>query len=173
MENKDQPQSQPQDNQQPIINSESPVKPMPLNERPKHGKRYPNGQKLAVLAMKGNGSAKEVSQQFGIGEKTVNRIWNDPEFADLSPTTVSKIKKGLGGLFYRRAFEAAATIDQDKLNASSALQLATVSGIMTEKARLMEGLSTENHSHAGFIGNLEIDREKIMRRLDSLEEKPE
>ena len=39
---------------------------------------------------------------------------------------------------------------------------------MTEKGRLMEGLSTENVSHRGFMDGLNSEKEKIMERLKDL-----
>lgn len=145
--------------------------PKPTKEYDKkvHGKRYPITNKVAIMALKDASlSVRQVARLAHVSERQVYRVWNDPEINDLVPDVVSKVKKGLGGLFYKRSLEATLSIDQEKLDESSALQLATVAGIMTEKGRLMEGLSTENVSHRGVIENLDSERVEIMKRIQNL-----
>lgn len=143
-----------------------------------HGKRYPLAQKIAIKSMQslvddGSMTVTDVAKHSGTTRMQVYRVWDDPSLEELSPTVVSKTKKGLSGIFYKRALESTMNMTQLKFDQASLLQLATVAGIMTEKGRLMEGLSTENHSHLGFIGNLEADREKLMKRLDNVDGKTE
>jgi len=136
-----------------------------------HGKRYTIGQKLAIKALQNSGlSAREAGPMADVDSHTVIRIWNDPELDDLSPQVVGKVKSGLGGLFYKRALGAALAISPEMLLQSSALQLATVAGIMTEKGRLMDGLSTENVSFRGLSQSIDSDRAKIMERIEALGE---
>lgn len=135
-----------------------------------HGKRYSIAQKLAIKALQNSQvSSHEAATILDSTPKTIRRIWEDKELDDLSPNIVNRVKTGLGGLFYKRALESTLAISAEKLSQSSALQLATVAGIMTEKGRLMEGMSTENISFKGVASNIEEDRKKLMDRLNGLD----
>lgn len=137
-----------------------------------HGNRYSLAQKLAIKAIQSaEVSSTHAATILKANPRTIQRIWNDPELEELVPQSVGKIKTGLGGLFYKRALGAALTITPEKLAQSSALQLATVAGIMTEKGRLMEGLSTENVAFKGVAASIDEDRQKLMKRLEDLEGK--
>jgi hypothetical protein len=139
-------------------------------DKKSHGKRYSLAHKLAIKALQSaEVSSKEAAAVLGSSPATVRRLWQDPELDDLSPNVVSKVKMGLGGLFYKRALGASLAITPEKLSQSTALQLATVAGIMTEKGRLMEGLSTENLSFRGVAASIDEDRKKLMDRLKELE----
>jgi hypothetical protein len=136
-----------------------------------HGKRYTIAQKLAIKALQNTGLSPHEAQPIaGADRSTIIRIWEDKELDDLSPAIVNKVKSGLGGLFYKRALGATLAISEQKLSESSALQLATVAGIMTEKGRLMDGLSTENVSFRGLSQSIDSDRAKIMERIQALTE---
>lgn len=143
-------------------------------DRKVHGKRYPLAQKIAIKAMQsladsGQMTVTDVAKNAGTTRMQVYRVWEDPELEDLSPEVVNKTKKGLTGLFYKRAMQATLHMTEDKFKQSNLLQLATVSGIMTEKARLSEGLSTENVAHKGLIDTLSSDRDKLMERMQNME----
>ena len=133
-----------------------------------HGKRYAPAVKLAIKSLQGSVSVDEAAALTGANRNTIVRAWEDPELEDLSPSVVRKTKIGLGGLFYKRALESSLAISAEKLSQSSALQLATVAGIMTEKGRLMEGLSTDNVSFRGVSQSIDEDRNKIMKRISEL-----
>ena len=144
-------------------------KPKPTYDKKVHGNRFSVAQKLAIRALKDSGMSEHQAQPIaGASRGTITRIWNDPELDDLSPQIVNKVKSGLGGLFYKRALGASLAISPEKLEASSALQLATVAGIMTEKGRLMEGLSTENLSFRGVAQSIDDDRQKLMQKMNDL-----
>ena len=150
-------------------------KPKKNYDKKIHGKRYPKVHDIAIKAMKdfvdnGQMTVTDVARQTNSSRMKVYRVWEDPELDDLSTSVVSKTKKGLTGLFYKRALEATKAISPSKLDQASALQLATVAGIMTEKGRLMENLSTENVSHRGFIDNLNEEKDKIVERLKQLDD---
>lgn len=134
-----------------------------------HGKRMPLTSKIAVMAMKESGmTATDVAKATKVHVSTIIRAWDNPELEDLSPSIVQKTKRGLGGLFYKRALESTLAINSEKLEQASALQLATVAGIMTEKGRLMEGLSTDNVSFRGISQSIEEDRAKLMSRVNEI-----
>ena len=153
---------------QPQQSTSPQIPPIPTYDKKKHGKRYPPAVKLAMKALKGSVSAEQAAVLSGCDRETIVRAWQDPELEDLSPSVVRTIKTGLGGLFYKRALESSLAISAEKLSESSALQLATVAGIMTEKGRLMEGLSTDNISFKGVTQSIEEDRTKIMKRIAEL-----
>lgn len=118
-----------------------------------------------MQALKGSVSADEAAALTGSSRDTIVRAWENEDLKDLSPSVVRTIKTGLGGLFYKRALESSLAISAEKLSQSSALQLATVAGIMTEKGRLMEGLSTDNVSFRSVSQSIDEDRAKITKRM--------
>jgi len=135
----------------------------------KHGNRLKLTDKVSIAAMKESGmSAMEIANATNSHVSTIYRVWEDPELSDLAPSSVRSIKTGLGGLFYKRALQSTLSISSEKLSQSSALQLATVAGIMTEKGRLMEGLSTDNVSFRGISQSIDEDRAKLMAKLNDL-----
>lgn len=141
----------------------------PSYDKKKHGKRLGLPAKIAIAAMKDSGmSATNAAKASNVHISTIIRAWDNPELEDLSPSIVRKTKIGLGGLFYKRALESTLAISPIKLEQASALQLATVAGIMTEKGRLMEGLSTDNVSFRGISQSIDEDRNKIMKRIADL-----
>ncbi len=151
-----------------------PNQPTPPKIVPQFPKRFYRKMslptKIAVMAMKDTGmTATAAGKLARVHKSTIVRAWNNPELDDLTPTNVQRTKIGLGGLFYKRALESTLSISQEKLSQSSALQLATVAGIMTEKGRLMEGLSTENVSFRGVAASIDEDRKKLMDKLRELE----
>lgn len=148
------------------------IKRKPRNyDKKVHGKRYTIGQKLAIKALQDAGlSAQEVAPLADVDRHTVVRIWNDPELDDLSPQVVGKVKTGLNGLFYKRSLQALLAMTPEKYESASLLQIATTSGIMVDKARLMDGLSTENVSFRGLSQSIDSDRAKIMERIEALGE---
>jgi hypothetical protein len=146
-----------------------PSKPKRNYDKKVHGKRYNLATKIAIAAMQGTGlSATQAAAATGAHISTISRAWDNPELAELTPQVVQKTKSGLGGLFYKRALGSLLELTHEKLRESSALQLATTAGIMVDKARLMEGLSTENVSFRGVTEAIESDREKLMKRIEEL-----
>ena len=154
---------------------ESPTKPP--RDKSVHGNRLKLTDKVAIAAMKESGmSAMSIAKATDAHVATIYRVWDNPELKDLAPSVVRNIKTGLGGLFYKRSLESTLAISPEKLAQSSALQLATVAGIMTEKGRLMEGLSTENIGFKDVSQSINEDRNKIMKRIaeisgDTLDDK--
>ena len=146
------------------------IPPIQFKQRLKHGNRLKQTDKVAIMAMKEAGmTAMEAANATDSHVSTIYRAWENPELKDLAPSVVRSIKTGLGGLFYKRGLESTLAISPEKLSQSSALQLATVAGIMTEKGRLMEGLSTDNISFKGVTQSIEEDRAKIMARFKDIE----
>lgn len=136
----------------------------------KHGKRYSLASKLGVAAMAQAGfSRHEIAASSDMAPSTVYSVTTDKRFKILQSSEVEAIKRSLLGLTYQTGLRAEMAISDEKLAASSALQLKTISAISIDKGRLMSGESTSNLSHGGFIGSLDIDRQKLMDRLSALD----
>lgn len=118
---------------------------MKLSNKKSNGNRLNHIEKVAIKSLLSIGkSGYSISKETGISQATIGLIRKDPTI--LPQHQVDAIKKGLTGNLYNTAHRAIETIDQEKLNQASALQLATVAGITIEKARLMENQSTSNVS---------------------------
>lgn len=146
--------------------------PASLTNKKVHGNRFKLTPKLAAAALVQSGtvSVRQAAQELGMSERTLYRVKNDPEIMDLHANEVSEIKDALTKLTYKRSFESLKSINQNKLDSSSALQLMTVAAIGIEKGRLMEGLSTENVSHRGVMQTLESDRQRLADKIKTLED---
>ena len=134
------------------------------------GNRLKPIQKLAINALLKTGhTPTEISRLNGVDRTTVYNVMRDPRFRVLPSQEVNEIKKSLTGMTYKTAIQAEMTIDQEKLDKSSALQLMTIAAIGIEKGRLMENLSTENIAHGNVMQSIENDRVKIMDKIKALE----
>lgn len=159
-----------------ISNKDKPIQPNPIPpisprkyDKKVHGKRYSVATRLAIKALQNSGmSAEQVAPLTDAHPKTIVRIWEDKELDDLSPQAVSKVKTGMQGLFYKRGLQGLLSMTPEKYSEASLLQIATTVGIMTEKGRLMDGLSTENIGFRNVTEHIESDRTKIMQRLAEL-----
>ena len=149
--------------QQPVEQSNSSKK--------SHGNRFKIPVKLSVKAMQNSGmSVREVSKVSGMSVGTVFNVWHDPELDDLKPEVVERTKKGMTGLFYKRGLEALLAMKPEKFDNANLSSLAIVSGIMTEKGRLLEGLSTSTLSVANLMQNFDNDRSIIMAKIKALDD---
>jgi transposase-like protein len=140
-------------------------------EKQSHGKRYSLARKLAIKARVESGeSVSTIAREEQIGRRTVYDVMRDARVKLLDKNQVSSIKRSLIGDTYSNAWRAQQKITDAKLDASSALQLMTISAIGIDKGRLMEGLSTENVSHRGVVENIDNDRRKLMDEITKLRE---
>lgn len=136
----------------------------------KNGKRYSVAERLGVSAMADAGmSRSQIAKSSNMSESTVYSVMRDSRFKILKSAEVNSIKESLLGLTYETGLRAELAITDAKLEQASALQLKTISAISIDKGRLMSGESTANLSHGGFIGSLDIDRQKLMDRLSALD----
>jgi len=122
-----------------------PLKPLKPLEAVKKEKRY-TGDRIAparayaIRALVDSGySKKEICKREHVSINTVRAIQNSNRF---DPARVDSIKQNLAAKWYQTADSAIDNIDATKLKQSSALQLATVAAISTDKARLIEGKAT-------------------------------
>lgn len=80
-----------------------------------------------------------------------------------NPEVVERIKKYAASHWWLIKHNALMAITPEKLEESSALQLATIAGISTEKARLIEGDSTSN---VHLINQTDQELENDITRLE-------
>jgi len=117
--------------------------PIPTAAKPKKrntGERMAPARAYAIRALVESGfNKREICKREHVSINTVNAIKNSPRF---DPQRVDRIKQNLSAQWYDTGHRALNEISDQKLSESSALQLATVAAISTDKARLIEGKST-------------------------------
>ena len=101
---------------------------------------------LALLASN-EGKVKPTAESIGVDPRTVRR-WRDTIASGKTSIGVGRQKslqkkKALVDLWEDLAHRAIGAIDESKLKTSTAKDLATITGISTEKMRLLRGESTE------------------------------
>lgn len=108
--------------------------------------RMSTGRKFAIRAMLESGlSQSKIAALEGISKSTVHDIAHDPEIAELDPKIVGKTKAMMAGrayLFADRAISKAG--EEDRMDKMNSYQLTVMGSIMIDKARLLDGLSTDN-----------------------------
>lgn len=86
---------------------------------------------------------KEVMAEFGVSGNVVSSVRKSQRF---SKAHLTALKNNLPNAFAQIAHESLATITPEKLSACSAPQLMMVSGVATDKMRLLSDQSTANIS---------------------------
>jgi|GEM_PF-6798969 len=108
------------------------------------GKRYTPVEKLAVAAMlKAGKTPTEIERESGIDRSTVYDVKKDKRYQIIDDKKLDDIKRSLLGMTFQTAHRAQEKITDDKLDASSALQLMTISAIGIDKGRLMSDMATQ------------------------------
>jgi hypothetical protein len=127
--------------------------PQPVSYR-----RLTTGRKIAIKAMLDSGfPERQIAALENVSPATVNNIRHDPELQDLSPSIVEKTKSMLASRAYVMADRSISkAAEEDRLDKMNSYQLTVMGSIMIDKARLMEGMSTENlalHSVSEHLKN--------------------
>ena len=122
-------------------------------------------------------STTQISNALNIPYNTLASWFNgDPDnFQDnVVSEYAERIKQSLQSSLILKANKCfTASVLDSKLEASSTLQLATAGSIMVDKARLLGGESTENHSHFHWSRNKkdvskQVDKdEQLLNQLES------
>lgn len=104
------------------------------------------GKKIAILAMLQNGiPAWQVAMMEGVSKTTVRSIELDPYLQQLKPEIVEGTRKMLASRFYLLSDKSVdKASDDEKMDKMSAYQLTMMAAVAVDKARLMDGQSTEN-----------------------------
>lgn len=124
------------------------------------------GRKLAIVGDLAKGmTVPQVAKKYGLGRAAVIRVAQDPELYGITDkSAVSMTKKLLSSRFYQLADLALSHIDPDKLRKMDPYRLAFMSAIALDKARLLEGESTENLSFKGLALNIHATLENLKER---------
>jgi hypothetical protein len=131
------------------------------------GNRLPESKLFAIKGLLEAGySCRRTAAMARCSLSTVIAVKRRPE---LDPDVVTNIKRHLSGKFYRIADESLDGITDEKLQKASAPQLMTMAAIGIDKARLIEGQTTERTEFVNWtdrqleaeIAQLEAELEKI------------
>ncbi len=126
------------------------------------GERMAPARAYAIRALADSGYSKtEICKREHISLNTIKAIQKSDKF---DPARVDRIKHNLAAKWYQTADSAIDNIDATKLKASSALQLATVAAISTDKARLIEGKAT---SRTEYLDVADVALNDEIARLES------
>ena len=152
-----------------------------LKDKSKNGLRYKDESRAICFALRSAGlSQKQIADSLKISKSTVH-VWlnavrqDDERFNDL----VERIKTGLPNKAYFLANTVMSSINDDDIKKASLLQKTTAAGIMIDKARLIDGQSTENQAVwvkkditiKTKVDNLEAKRLAIEADIQRLESK--
>jgi hypothetical protein len=133
-----------------------------LTNRPQGpGKRLTLSEKLVIRAERKAGkSYGEISKEYNVGKATAKRICDNVKLAKHNDM-VERVKKNMANKLY---LTADSSIDQvnKMLPDASAAQAAVITGIMIEKARLIDGQSTANqsvHVWMDLVNSIPVDQQ--------------
>lgn len=99
------------------------------------------GQRATIEAMHSLGIPKtKIAEEVGVSRTTVLGTLRNADHTD--PRIVERVKKEMASHFWMTGNRALNGITEEKVAASSALQLATVAAISTDKALLLDGKPT-------------------------------
>lgn len=128
--------------------------------------RIPAGKAISIRAMLDDGfSYKKIMQELGVCAEVIATVKKSEV---LDEDYLERTKSRLTQKYYHLADSTLDFITPEKLESSSAPQLMTVSAIAFDKARLSDGLSTENLTFRNLATQISDDRHKISRRLAEL-----
>ena len=129
--------------------------------------RYSLAKRISIAQEVASGkSIDEVCEIHAVAKPTVIAAVKDPVIQELTDNTVTETRrKHLANFFEYNAERALMFIDEDKLEKMSAYQLMMIAAVGVDKARLLQGLSTENISIKSVKDALlsELDRLKKNR----------
>lgn len=97
-------------------------------------------------------SPSQIAKKYHVSFTTISALRKGSR---LNPASQANRKKDLPAKLYEIAELAVLAITPEKLKAASAPQLVTTAAIAIDKARLMEGLSTENMDIRAVVPKIE------------------
>lgn len=106
------------------------------------------GRKMAIRAMLDHGmSGNQIAIMEGVSTSTIYSIRDDKNLTDLNPKYVEKTRQLLASRFYVLADKAIEKAqEEDRIDKMNSYQLTMMGAVSVDKARLMDGMSTENVS---------------------------
>ena len=121
----------------------------------------------AKAMLDGGKSYDEVRTVTGLSTTTIAKVSKGE--IELSPSWLKPIKSIESQKLTILIHQILDAITPEKLQASSATQLTTSAAILLDKRRLIDGETTHNIGHAGFLDVLSSDRDELMKRLNSID----
>lgn len=131
--------------------------------------RLTTGKKIAIKAMLESGMSEwQVAEIEKVSRSTVNNVRHDPELEDLRPDIVEKTKKYLASRFYVMSDHSLSkAMENQRMEKMNSYQLTMMGAVAVDKARLMDGLSTENLSVRG-VNEQVINDAKDLSKIKSM-----
>lgn len=136
---------------------------------------YPEELKILAMSLKACGRTyKSIAETFGVGEGTVHGWINDTRLDPIAVSQVSDaVKRNMASKMYVSSNSILSAISDQDVEKASLLQKASSIGILVDKARLIEGHSTENvemiYTRRNEVNTRESDiKKEIERRKRSL-----
>lgn len=134
---------------------------------------YPltTGKKLIVLAMLDAGvSVRDIELKERISSHSIRKIRDDARLREVASGSESmeQVRKSIGNSFYYLADVSLQKASQEsRLNKMNSYQLTGIASLAYDKARLADGLSTENISIRGVVGHIqnEVGTLRKMRQV--------
>jgi hypothetical protein len=153
--------------------------PTPTNEptsifKPKNNKkaRIPLATKIVAKVMTESGfGQREVARELNIALETVQQAIRD---TTLDRDLIEKVKSNLPNRLYIVAFKIADRLmtKPDLIEKMNPYMCALVMGIMIDKARLMDGQSTENIAVKGTVAEIQTTLRTIAEMRQRLGQTP-
>lgn len=140
-------------------------------------KSLTTGHKLKIVSDFKNGLTQEqLCKKHNLTATMLAAILSDPQFQELTNSTfINSTKKMMSSRFYQLADLCLNHIDFQKLDRLDPYKLGVLASIALDKARLIEGQSTENLSFKSLglniVANLDQLKERKMKLLEMLREK--
>lgn len=128
------------------------------------------GHKLRILQdLKETGSETLVCKKHRITKSVLAIIANDDSLGEVTDKVyVSQTKKLMASRFYQLADMALSHIDPGKLERLDPYKLGVLASIALDKARLIEGQSTENISFKSLAVNIHSTLDQLRERKKAL-----
>lgn len=129
-----------------------------------------SGHKLKIAAdHKAGMSYTQICVKHNISEKTLLNVLNDEIMQEVtSEPYINATKKLLSSRFYAIADMALNEIDPAKLRSMNPYQLGMLAAVALDKARLLEGQSTENISFRNLSVNIHSTLQQLQERKAEL-----
>jgi hypothetical protein len=137
---------------------------------PKNTIQYSLAKRIAIFTdIKAGIPYAEICVRHDVGKGTVSRISKDQQLQEmLDPRILELRKKHLAGLNYYVADISLSSITVGDVQKLNALQRGILAATNVDKARLLEGQSTENISVRGTVEHYESELSDIKARKEAL-----
>lgn len=142
---------------------------LPIDEKRKQ-KTLSTGRKYKILAdLKSGMSADEVCMKHRISKTILALVMNEPQFQELTNSAYMNItKKVMANRFYQIADLCLSHVDTDKMQRMDPYKLVVAASIALDKARLIEGQSTENLSFRSLGLNIHASLDQLKEKKQAL-----